>query len=330
LNVCLAPADARWDQADGAQQNKSNSWAGNPINDMREKLLAGACDCHVHVVGSTDRFPQIADGSYTAGPATTESLRAVAEPVGVTRFVIVQPSFYGTDNSCLFEVLDKLGDSGRGVAVVDATSITSSFLESYGRSGIRGLRLNFYSRSVTDAHRQLERSLAETLEILPREGWHIEIIAGAATLAAAAATISKSEVPIVIDHYGLPENETPAEPAGRALLDLATVPHVWIKLSAPYRCSPDPLATTPPSDWLTALVQAAPDRCVWGSDWPHTPPRKHGETEINTPPYRNIAYSRLFDDFLRALELPEIARRILIENPIRLYGFPHAPHVRPA
>jgi len=297
---------------------------------MRENPLAGACDCHVHIVGSTDRFPQVADGSYKAGPAAIESLRAVAEPVGVTRFVIVQPSFYGTDNSCLFEALDQLGDFGRGVAVVDATSTRSSVLESYGRRGICGLRLNFYSRNFADAPRQLERSLAGTLEILPREGCHIEIIARAGTLAAAAATISKSDVPIVIDHYGLPENETPAEPAGRALLDLATLPHVWIKLSAPYRCSPDPLATTPPSDWLTALVRAAPDRCVWGSDWPHTPPRKHGETEIGTPPYRNIAYSRLFDDFLRALELPGIARRILIENPLQLYGFPHALRVRPA
>jgi predicted TIM-barrel fold metal-dependent hydrolase len=296
---------------------------------MRENHLAGACDCHVHVVGSTDRFPQIADGSCTAGPATIESLLAIAEPVGVTRFVIVQPSFYGTDNSCLFEALDKLGDSGRGVAVVDARSTSTSVLENYGRRGICGLRLNFYSRKFADAHWQLERSLAETLEILPREGWHIEIIARAGTLAAAAATISKANVPIVIDHYGLPENENPLEPVGGALLDLATLPHVWIKLSAPYRCSPDPLATTPPSDWLTALVQAAPDRCVWGSDWPHTPPRKHGETENATPPYRNIAYGRLFDDFLRVFELPEIARRILIENPMRLYGF-HAQHIRPA
>ncbi len=296
---------------------------------MRENLLAGACDCHVHVVGSIKRFPQVANRSYTAGPATLESLRASSEPFGVARFVVVQPSFYGTDNSCLFEALDQLGESGRGVAVVDAASSSSGLLESYGRRGICGLRLNFYSRNVADAQRQLERSLLETLDILPRQGWHVEIIARAKTLAAAAATIAKADVPIVIDHYGLPENEAPAGKAGRALLDLAALPRVWIKLSAPYRCSPEDLATSPPSEWLMALVQAAPDRCVWGSDWPHTPARKRVESENSMLPYRKIAYDRLLSDFFEALGSPEMARRILIENPIRLYGFLHAQSVLP-
>jgi predicted TIM-barrel fold metal-dependent hydrolase len=299
------------------------------IYDMRETLFAGACDCHVHVVGTTDRFPQAAHGSYIAGPATVESLRAVAEPLGVSRFVIVQPSFYGTDNSCLFEALDQLGDSGRGVAVVDPTSTTSSTLESYRRRGICGLRLNVYSSPVADVNRKLDRSLAESLDMLPWRGWHVEIIARSRTLAAAAPIIAKGEVPIVIDHYGLPEKESPENPAGRALLELAALPHVWIKLSAPYRCNPDPLATSPPYAWLKSLVQVAPDRCVWGSDWPHTPPRNDAPTENKLPPYRKIAYERLFDDFLGAVVSPELAHRILIENPIQLYGFPHSQHVRP-
>jgi len=164
--------------------------------------------------------------------------------------------------------------------------------------------------------------LAEAQAILPRPGWHLEIIARAGTLAAAATVIAKSDVPIAIDHYGLPENEAPEGPAGHALLDLASLPHVWIKLSAPYRCSLNALETSPPSAWLNALVQAAPDRCVWGSDWPHTPPRNHEATKNPALPYRNIAYDRLFGDFLEAFESPEMARRILIENPLRLYGFP--------
>ena len=97
----------------------------NIIDDMRKNSVTGVCDCHVHVVGSTDKFPQIATSSYKAGPATLESLRAAAQPAGASRFVIVQPSFYGTDNSCLFEALDQLGESGRGVAVVDAASTNS-------------------------------------------------------------------------------------------------------------------------------------------------------------------------------------------------------------
>src|SRR6266853_4182531 len=134
---------------------------------MHKALFSGACDCHVHIVGTTEQFPQTSHGSYVAPPASVESLRAVAEPLGVRRFVIVQPSFYGTDNSCLFEALDQLGDSGRGVAVVDAASTSSNILESYVLRGIRGLRLNFYSTPVAGVNQKLERSLAETLDILP-------------------------------------------------------------------------------------------------------------------------------------------------------------------
>jgi predicted TIM-barrel fold metal-dependent hydrolase len=289
---------------------------------MYKKLFAGACDCHVHIVGTTDQFPQGARRSYIAPPATVESLRAVAEPLGVSRFVIVQPSFYGTDNSCLFEALDQLGDSGRGVAVVDAASTKASVLERYSRRGVCGLRLNVYSIPVPDVNRKLERSLAEALNILPRDTWHVEIIARGGTLAAAAPIIAKAEVPIVIDHYGLPEDEAAENPAGRALLELISLPNVWVKLSAPYRCSTDPLATSPPSRWLAALVQAVPDRCVWASDWPHTPPRDDAPRENKMLPYRKIAYERLFDDFLGAMVSPQLAQRILIENPIRLYGFP--------
>jgi predicted TIM-barrel fold metal-dependent hydrolase len=297
------------------------SGASGLIDHMSKTFFAGACDCHVHIVGPTARFPQIVHGSYIARPAAVESLRAIAEALGVIRFVIVQPSFYGTDNSCLFEVLDQLGDLGRGVAMVDAALTKASILENYNQRGIRGLRLNLYSSPVADVNRKLERSLAEMLDILPRKGWHVEIIARGGTLAAAAPIIAKAEVPIVIDHYGLPEDEAPESLAGRALLELISLPHVWVKLSAPYRCGADPLATSPPSRWLTALVQEAPDRCVWGSDWPHTPPRDDAPRENKMLPYRNIAYERLFDDFLGALVSPELARRILIENPIRLYGF---------
>ena len=293
---------------------------------MDKALFSGVCDCHVHIVGTSDRFPQTSQASYVAPPATVESLRAVAEPLGVSRFVIVQPSFYGTDNSCLFEALDQLGDFGRGVAVVDAASTKASILKSYNQRGIRGLRLNFYSTPIADVNRKLERSLAETLDILPRDTWHVEIIARDGTLAAAAPIMAKAEVPLVIDHYGLPGDEGPESPAGRALLELISMPHVWVKLSAPYRCSADPLATLPPSRWLTALVQTAPDRCVWASDWPHTPPRDDAPRENKMLPYRKIAYEKLFDDFLGAVASSDLAQRILIENPTRLYGFPDPQH----
>ena len=88
-----------------------------------DRPLSAACDCHVHVVGPTDRFPQSATRSYTAPVAPLASLQAVAEPTGVSRFVVVQASFYGTDNSCLFEALDALDQNGRGVVAVDSAGV---------------------------------------------------------------------------------------------------------------------------------------------------------------------------------------------------------------
>src|SRR5258706_7741874 len=133
---------------------------------MHKALFSGACDCHVHIVGTTEQFPQTSHGSYLAPPASVELLRAVAERLSVSRFVIVQPSFYGTDNSCLFDTLDQLGDSGRGVAVVDAASTKASILESYNQRGIRGLRRKVYRTPVADGNGKLERSLWETLIFL--------------------------------------------------------------------------------------------------------------------------------------------------------------------
>ena len=295
---------------------------------MDETLIAGFCDCHMHIVGPTDKFPQIANRSYTAGPASVASLVAAGRSEGVTRFVAVQPSFYGTDNSCMMRALEELGDFGRGVAVVEPLRTSANALEDYGRRGICGLRLNLYSFALADVRSHLERSLGDALNILPRPGWHIEIIAGIQTLVATAPILANAGVPIVIDHYGLPDDHTPDSAVGRTLLDLAALPHIWVKLTAPYRCSQNPVETSPPDDWLRAFLRTAPDRCVWGSDWPHTPIRNHAQAGDSLLPYRNMAYGKLFSDFVKGLPTPDIARRVLIENPTRLYGFPSSNNSR--
>ncbi|HVB55951.1 MAG TPA: amidohydrolase family protein [Candidatus Acidoferrales bacterium] len=281
---------------------------------------AGICDCHVHVAGPIERYPQIASRSYIAELATLETLREIAEPLGVSRFAIVQPSFYGTDNSCLLEALDTLGGRGRGVAAVDADAASAGLLREYARRGVRGLRLNLYSAVGGYSPQHLDKVLEKTARILPDASWHVEIIAPLNRLTAAAATIARAEAKIVIDHYGLP-GRSPESSEGRSLLDLAALPHVWIKLSAPYRIADDPAATKPPADWLRALVRAAPERCIWGSDWPHTPERKDRRGANEKAPYRKIDYARALKDFCGALAEPNLAARILSVNPRRLFGF---------
>ena len=288
-----------------------------------------ACDSHVHVFGPRDRYPQLGTRAYTAGVAPLESLQHNATPLGITRFVIVQASVNGADNSCLLETLDALDGSGRGVVVIDPQVSTPTALDDMYARGVRGLRINLYSdyKGITAAGREragLQR-LFETLTNIAPHGWHVEVIAPLRVLAEAAPALAASRVPVVIDHYGLPGSESPQDSHGRVLLDLLREPHVWMKLSGPYRATEapgsDPLTTTPPAEWLKAFVEIAPERLVWGSDWPHTPAHENSAARDAADPFRPIDYGRMFGDFLMAISEPRTLEAILVANPARLYGF---------
>jgi predicted TIM-barrel fold metal-dependent hydrolase len=285
------------------------------------------CDCHVHVFGPSDRYPQLDTRAYTAGVAPLEALRRNAEPLGITRFVIVQASVNGTDNSCLLDTLDALDGNGRGVVVVDPHAVPSNDLDAMHARGVRGLRINLYSDYKNGGpKRPVLRDRFETLVDIAPDGWHVEVITPLPILTDAAPVLAASRVPVVIDHYGLPGAEPPGSANGRVLLDLLRLPHVWMKLSGPYRAletttAADPLATMPPSEWLTAFVETAPERLVWGSDWPHTPPHEDSAAGDAADPFRPIDYGRMFGDFLMAISEPRTLAAILQANPARLYGF---------
>ena len=137
-------------------------------------------------------------------------------------------------------------------------------------------------------------------------GWHVEVIAPIAILAEAAGVLGRANVTVVIDHYGVYGHSTPDSADGRVLLDLVALPHVWMKLSAPYRVSDDPLNTRPDPAWLAAILDRGRERCVWGSDWPHTPGHdaQHGPDVAGVQ--RPLPYSRLVDDFIGALGSDEL------------------------
>jgi predicted TIM-barrel fold metal-dependent hydrolase len=281
-------------------------------------------DCHVHVVGPVDKFPQAEGRGYTAGPATPEDLCEISSGTGVTRYVFVQPSFYGTDNSYLFHSLDLLQEKARGVVVLNPATMTTGQLEQLANRGVRGIRVNLYSKFSPLAPGGLEDMLKRYTDKMPRTGWHIEVIAPLETVASGVSTLAESPIPIVIDHYGLPGDATTQSAVGRRLLKLIGLPHVWVKLSAPYRIGPDPVATEPPADWLSALLSAAPDRCIWGSDWPFAPQRKNQTDALTVLAYRPIDYRRLIAEFIAALPGATNADRVFRVNPSRLYGFDSA------
>ncbi len=279
------------------------------------------CDSHVHVVGDVARCPQSATRTYTAKAAPLEDLKREAARRDVSRFVIVQPSFYDTDNTVLLETLDALGESGRGVAVINPERETPETLRQMHVRGVRGLRVNLYSGLKIQAAAEMQGLFAPTAGIAAAMNWHVEVIAPLPLLAAGRDLIAGASVPVVIDHYGVHKGFEPQSAEGQAFLELLALPHVWIKLSAPYRSSDDPLLTRPHSGWLRAILDAAPGRSLWGSDWPYTPPHERLPDNGTQRPYRDLSYEGLFDDFRAAVPDRDLLDRILIENPARLYGF---------
>ncbi len=278
------------------------------------------CDSHVHVVADPVTHPQVADRTHTAGVAPLATLLGAARPRGVTRFVVVQPSFYGTDNTVTLDAVATLGGNGRGVAVVDPARVTDAELARLAAGAIAGLRLNLYSTLAVRRGGAMGEGFAATAAVARRHGWHVEVIAPAAMLAEAAGLLARSPRPVVIDHYGLHGGAAPGDGTGQALLDLLRLPHVWTKLSAPYRASDDPLAVRPDPDWLAAILHAGADRCVWGSDWPHTAPHDQ-QTGGGVPlPYRALDYGHVLDGARVALPAGQVDA-ILRHNPARLYGF---------
>ena len=277
------------------------------------------CDSHVHIVGPADRYPQVAERTYLADVATLKQLERVSASRAIRRFVIVQPSFYGTDNGMLLEGLDVLAGRGRGVAVINPDTTSARTLSGMASQGVRGLRLNLYSplREKAPLAARFEAVEGHAREL----NWHIEVVAPIKLLSENASLLRNSRVPVVIDHYGLYAGTDPDQPDGISLLELLARPHVWIKLSAPYRVSADPLATRADPAWVGAILKVASDRCVWGSDCPHTPPHEQHKGGGIVSPYRSLRYEKIIDEFIAAINSEELAEHILSDNPARLYGF---------
>lgn len=278
--------------------------AGLPLARPRQRLPAGACDCHLHVIGDPARYPFDGRRSYTPEPASLAAYRGVMEACGIERAVLVQPSVYGTDNRCLLDALGEAEARGmalRGVAV-PAADASDDELAAMHALGVRGVRLNLVNPQVLGIDAGIE-----IVTRMRRHGWHLQLhlrldAPGEHLLAELAQRVS---APLVVDHFGRP----PPGPAPATLLDLLASGRAWVKLSASYR-----VGSTPGRGELLplaqALVDANPDRALWGSDWPHT--------ELTEPPPRD---ADLVDEL--AAWLPEAALRekVCVANPAALYGF---------
>jgi len=276
----------------------------NPHGPARFQIPEGAVDTHAHVIGGPPEYPFVDQRSYTPPPATSKQYLRMLDATGIHRGVLVQISVHGTDDRLLRETLRAHPQRLRGIGVMPL-GLTQREYEAARQDGIVGLRLNvLYGGGIgLDA-------LVEYGALARELGWHLQLLLDARTLSVTlASAIARLPVPVVFDHMGhfpaaLVEREKGFETLKALVRDGG-----WVKLSGAYRLDKGPNfgATTP---LARQLVNEAPERCVWGSDWPHV---AHWDQMMNV--------GRLLD--LLADWVPDEAqrKRVLVDNARLLYGF---------
>ena len=282
---------------------------------------SGAVDCHIHIVGAQSEYPFTAKRSYAVPPATIADYERVASVLGIDHAVVIQPSFYGTDNRCLIDTLEAVGPRWRGVAVVDGQT-SDREMARLSDVGCCGTRLNLVSTGgPTDG--EVGTIVERTLSIIAGSGWHLQIFTQPCNLRTIADIQSRTETPIIIDHIGFADldRDDLLAPDG----DVATLQRIceaggYVKLSGIYRLCDDPFDPR-----LAAIAQAlfaaVPDQLVWASDWPHTPGHQGRPSPDTTlMPYRGLDTGRLLAPVATWLPDGDDRRRLLVENPEKLYG----------
>ncbi|RXF74328.1 amidohydrolase family protein [Hansschlegelia zhihuaiae] len=264
----------------------------------------GAVDCHAHVIGLPPAYPFVPERTYTPPEATEAAYLAMLDATGMSAGVLIQVSVHGTDNRRMIETLRAHPERLRGVAVVEPDAGEATLRELHA-AGVRALRLNvLFGGGVGLGN--IERYGAMAREM----GWHLEFLLDAAVLPELWARLRRLPVDFVIDHMGhFPTSRGFDDPGFRALLALVAEGG-WVKLSGAYRTSVDGAHYADVIPFARALADAAPERCVWGSDWPHV---AHWAATLNAGDLLDGLYDWLPDKDRR--------RRVLVDNARRLYGF---------
>ena len=273
-------------------------------------LPAGACDCQIHIFGDDATFPpRHKNPLYPTPAATIDDAQAMHGALGIERFCIVQATVYHTDHSLILDVLSRLPrDRVRAVAVIEE-DVTDAELQRMHDAGFRGARFNFQKKfglvpSFSAFHKMVERIHAM--------GWFAKVFVGPSELPEVAPELAKTPATIVLDHmcrldFGL----GPDQPMLKHLLEALKREQTWVMLSNGHRSS---VLGAPWDDAVPfgrALFRAAPDRCIWGTDWPHV-----------MQPVGSIDDAALVGLLRRYLDHDEDAlKKVLVDNPARLFGF---------
>ena len=276
----------------------------SPRGPVRFAVPAGAVDAHAHVIGAPPAYPYVANRSYTPPNAFADRYVAMLDATGMTYGVLVQVSIHGTDNRLMVETLRANRQRLRGIAVVELGQRDSVYRE-LKEAGVVGLRLNdlFGGGVALD-------DVADYGALCLEMGWHLQFLTDVRYLPDRIQHLQKLPVPIIFDHMGhFPTSAGIDHPGFQALLSLMR-DGAWAKISGAFRTSGGPLPYADTFPFARRLVEAAPRRCVWGSDWPHVANWNH---MMNVGDLLDVLHETLADD--------AALHRVLVDNPQSLYGF---------
>jgi predicted TIM-barrel fold metal-dependent hydrolase len=300
--AALTAAGAMQSRESRAQHQVANS-AGTDA--PRLKAPAGACDCHMHIYD--ERFPVVSPWARMQRDASVAHYRALQKRIGTERTVVVTPAVYRTDNRVTLDAVAQLGEA-RGVAVVHP-DVSDAELKVLADGGIRGIRFTVFDPATAATSIDMIEPLSRRVNEL---GWHVQIHMRADQIADNADLLGRLPSAIVLDHMGrFPQPAGTGHPAYEVIRRLIDKGRTWVKLSGAYMDT----AAGPPgygdkTKVARAFIDAAPERVVWGSDWPHP-------TEKEKPD------DAVLLDLLSEWAPDEAMRhRILVTNPEALYGFP--------
>ena len=269
-------------------------------------LPAGAVDAHCHVFGPAATFPFAPTRTYTPVDAPKEKLRELHDHLGLRRAVIVQASCHGTDNAALVDALEWGDGLYRGIAMVKP-DVTDEELKRLDAAGVRGSRFNFVKHLGSDAALAALEALSKRYGAL---GWHVVIYFDTEKIHELAPIIEKVPVPVVIDHMGRIDPALGLEQPGMKLLEglLKARRDIWVKVSGSERLSHD---GPPFADCIAQarhLVETFPDQVLWGTDWPHPNMKKWVPDD-----------GQLVDLLGQIAPTPELLKKLVVDNPMRLY-----------
>jgi predicted TIM-barrel fold metal-dependent hydrolase len=293
--------------------------APKPKTRVAFEVPRGACDTHVHVIGKFEEFPMSQDRDYTPPPATVDELRELLQFLSFDRVVIVTPDIYGTDNSATLAAIKELGQNrARGVAWIAQTT-PSEALDSMSAAGIAGIRVFLNASRGFDVP-IAAKYLQAQFDLAQKRGWHLQFSVPPFVVAALEAQFASSPVPLVFTYFGWAQGGV-EQPGFDALLSLIKSGLAYVKLSEPYRLSkkgpnyPDLVPV------VQALLATNPDRLLWGSGWPYVSGAVPGRPITDVTPDLPIDAGHLLNLLAAWVPSAETRRKILVDNPARLYGF---------